>query len=786
VFECFFGGARGGGKTDAVLGDWAIHSDAYGSGAIGLMVRRSRTELMETFERAREICTKLEAHITYQPMRITMPNGARLTFAYLEQDRDAELYQGASFCVAVGTRIRMANGTLKAIETIQTGEIVATLEGPRRVIDTTKPYLAACVRALVRDASGVALGSQRHPIWHPVLTTSGLSLQRSSLTHGSVARPLPEAAFRGKPASGFARDASQEFPAWLAWKEDGYSDCIASEHAPRDDQRPVVLSVPVVLHAPLPPTSRQHAHDCRVPSTEYRSRGISAEQRQGLSQAIQLAHSDLLPVGGHAQLVQDCDAHFRPNDGSYGRSDFRIAQGLQDDYRSGHGSCDAQSRPGAKTDRDGIPLRGDVASTPRELPSDASDTIPGRSQPDQLWWEHPYTGEARCLVERVTTGTMEVRECGPAWVADLSVEGANHYISETGLVNKNTRVYVEEAGNFPSPGPIMKLMATLRSGTGVPVGLRLTGNPGGPGHQWVRARYIDPAPLGWQVLRDADGLERIYIPSRVGDNIYLGPDYVQRLKASGSPELVRAWLEGDWSVVSGAFFPEFSMERHVIAPRELPAHWARFRSFDWGSARPFSVGWWAVSDGSINSIARGALVRYREWYGMQPNQPNVGLRMTAEAIAAGILTREAGDGHLVGVADPAIFTEDGGPSIAQRMAMAGVIWRAADNKRVSGRGAMGGWDQVRHRLAGDGDGMPMLQMFSTCRDLIRTLPALQHDDARPEDVDTDAEDHAADECRYACMSRPWVRDAVKPKVADSWSRAFERANAEDVEGWRVA
>src|SRR5215475_10987357 len=180
-----------------------------------------------------------------------------------------------------------------------------------------------------------------------------------------------------------------------------------------------------------------------------------------------------------------------------------------------------------------------------------------------------------------------------------------------------TRVYVEEAGNFPSPAPIMKLMATLRSGAGVPGGMRLTGNPGGPGHQWLRSRYIDPAPLGWKVLTDQGGLERIYIPSRVADNKYLGADYVQRLKASGSPELVRAWLEGDWSVVSGAFFPEFSLDRHVIAPCVLPDHWPRFRSFDWGSARPFSCGWWAVSDGSLPSIARGALVRYREWYGMR-------------------------------------------------------------------------------------------------------------------------------------------------------------------------
>ena len=447
MFEVFFGGARGGGKSDAVLGEWAVHADQHGKDAIGLMIRRSRTELLELFERARTIYTKVGATFTVNPMRATMQNGARLTFAYLERDADAEVYQGASY----------------------------------------------------------------------------------------------------------------------------------------------------------------------------------------------------------------------------------------------------------------------------------------------------------------------------------------------------TRVYIEECGNFPSPGPILKLMATLRSGAGVPVGLRLTGNPGGPGHQWVRARYIDPAPQGWQRIKDEQtGLDRVYIPSRVGDNAYLGEDYVQRIKASGSPELVRAWLLGDWSVVSGAFFPEFSFDRHVIAPRELPAHWPRFRSFDWGSARPFACLWWAVSDGTMPGIARGCLVNYREWYGMKPGEPNVGLRMTADDVARGIRLREDGDPTMSGVADPAIFAEDGGPSLAQRMTAHGVVFRPADNKRVPSRGAMGGWDQVRARLIGDGDGYPMVLLFATSLDLIRTLPALQHDAARPEDVDSASEDHAPDSMRYAMMSRPWVRDVAKPVVTDTWARAFERAGREEVDDWRIA
>ena len=142
--------------------------------------------------------------------------------------------------------------------------------------------------------------------------------------------------------------------------------------------------------------------------------------------------------------------------------------------------------------------------------------------------------------------------------------------AENYMGHSYTRVYVEEIGNFPRPEPILKLMATLRSGSGVPVGFRATGNPGGPGHQWVKARYIDPAPGGWTVIRDrVTGLERIYIPSRVTDNKYLGGDYIQRLRGSGSETLVRAWLEGDWDAIEGAFFDCWS-QAIVIPPFAVP------------------------------------------------------------------------------------------------------------------------------------------------------------------------------------------------------------------------
>ena len=144
-------------------------------------------------------------------------------------------------------------------------------------------------------------------------------------------------------------------------------------------------------------------------------------------------------------------------------------------------------------------------------------------------------------------------------------------------------------------------------------------------------------------------------------------------------------------------------------------------------------------------------MRYREWYGCT-GRPGEGVRLDAEAVARGIVAREAGETIRLAVADPSIFSQNGGPSIAERMRRSGARFRPADNTRVGEAGAMSGWDQVRARITGSEAG-PMLAVFDTCRDFIRTVPVLQHDRLRREDLDTAAEDHIADETRYACLAR---------------------------------
>jgi hypothetical protein len=371
-----------------------------------------------------------------------------------------------------------------------------------------------------------------------------------------------------------------------------------------------------------------------------------------------------------------------------------------------------------------------------------------------------------------------------------------------------TWIGFDELTQWATLYPYRYLRTRLRSAHSVPTKrMRAASNPGGPGHAEVKAYFIDPAPHGFMPIKDAStGLERMFIPSRLENNVILtsrDPTYVDRVRGVGNANLVRALLEGDWSVIEGAFFTEWSAARHVLRPVELPEFWLRFRSGDWGSAKPYSFHWWAVAsddwqhpDGLI--IPRGAMIAYRELYGIKTKpdgtfEANVGVKETAEEVAKRILTlegaefdakgkmlREADEEIKYGVLDPAAFAEDGGPSIGERMAKVGVWFGKADNKRVATKGALGGHDQFRGRLKGDGDGRPMIYFFANCTHAIRTIPVLQHDAKHAEDVDTEMEDHAYDDCRYGAMSRPWVAKAPPPPVKD---RVRNPQTMDELEKW---
>lgn len=311
-------------------------------------------------------------------------------------------------------------------------------------------------------------------------------------------------------------------------------------------------------------------------------------------------------------------------------------------------------------------------------------------------------------------------------------------------------------------------------GEGTRCYIRATANPGGRGHGWVKERFITPAPpmtTVWQetelVLpnggRQVKRQGRVFVPSTVFDNRILmerDPDYAFRLSMLPEAEK-KALLYGDWDSFSGQVFTEWRNDpsgyesrrgSHVIAPFLVPRDWSLYRGFDFGYTRPFSVGWYAVD-------REGRVYRIRELYGCT-GTPNEGVRWEPARIARAIKEIEKDDPNLRGrpvrgIADPSIFDESRGESVAAMMEREGVYFDRGDNKRIAGK------MQLHHRLSFDGDGRPMLYVFSSCRSFIRTVPSLIYDSVNVEDIDTDGEDHIYDECRYVLMERPITPPTVK-------------------------
>lgn len=319
-------------------------------------------------------------------------------------------------------------------------------------------------------------------------------------------------------------------------------------------------------------------------------------------------------------------------------------------------------------------------------------------------------------------------------------------------------------------------------------------NPGSIGHAWVKAAFISPRPEMeiWRTPPEEGGMLRQFIPAKLSDNPHLTADdpmYENRLRGLGSSELVRAMLDGDWSIVAGQAFEKLNKSTHCLPPfpeNQPPRDWQICGSFDWGSSRPFSFGLWAVSNGNplpdnfgANAgriIRRGAIVRFSEWYGWNGKR-NEGLRLEVSEVARGIKQRCAGHRMAYIAADPSCWRVDGGPSHAELMLREGVVLRRADNSRHSG------YQAVRSRIAGDEDG-PMLYATENCHaGFWRTMPDIIMDEHDTEDVNTDNEDHCYDDVRYMAMSRPWMREVDKPKErVERWLR-FDN---DDDDSWRTA
>lgn len=326
----------------------------------------------------------------------------------------------------------------------------------------------------------------------------------------------------------------------------------------------------------------------------------------------------------------------------------------------------------------------------------------------------------------------------------------------------------DEVAEFTESQYLFLMLQNRTSDKEILTYIRSTANPGGVGHAWVKRRFIDsckPGIVHWFKKVDDEDIEcgkddplalsRAFIPATVYDNPALlegDPGYIRKLEASNEAER-RAFLLGDWDVFAGQYFTMWRKNRHII-DKEINREFNKFISLDYGYKAPSSVGWWQVDyDGGIH--------RYRELY-------KEGL--SYERLAETILEMTTDDEQIdYLVADPAIWGDRArhkdnlGESGAETMQNVFGHWTQiirADNNRLTG------WGRMKIMLDKD-----LLTVSPNCKDLIRTLPSMVHDDKKVEDLNTEGEDHAVDDVRYAVMSRPDTTEKAPP-ATKAWTEAW--------------
>ena len=300
----------------------------------------------------------------------------------------------------------------------------------------------------------------------------------------------------------------------------------------------------------------------------------------------------------------------------------------------------------------------------------------------------------------------------------------------------------------------------------------IASNPGGPGHNTLRMRFIDPAPAETVFVDKVTKRLAQFIPARMDDNKYIDQGYAETFNGL-SPEHARALREGDWDAVVGQALHTLKREVHMLRPFVPPRHWTRFMAIDWGSAAPFAVGWFTVSEGALlearegwpqRYLPHGAVILYAEWYGWN-GQPNKGLRWDARTVAKEIVAREKARNEPpldYRIGDSAMWAVTDGPSVADNMrdATSGVV-----SLRPATKSREGNYNEFLCRLAGSGNYMtngkegehPMFYATSDCTHFWRTVPVLMLDSTNPEKgPGENQEDHCYDFCSYGLRSRPYA------------------------------
>jgi hypothetical protein len=323
----------------------------------------------------------------------------------------------------------------------------------------------------------------------------------------------------------------------------------------------------------------------------------------------------------------------------------------------------------------------------------------------------------------------------------------------------------DQVEEFTEPQYLFLMAQCRTSNPKVKTYIRATANPGNVGHLWVKQRFIqnrEPFKIKYYKINidqfgnpsevettkdDKNSLSRCFIPAKVYDNPALmdnDPMYINRLKMLPDKEL-KALLEGNWDIFVGQYFTEWCPDDHICNPRALNTGFRKAISIDYGYSAPSAVLWYEID-------YDGKLTLYRELYVTQ---------MTYESLARKILELTSANEVIdYAVADPAIWGdrskvdatvgESGGETMANILG-GRILLQKADHNRITG------WGRCREFLQ-----KRQFEVFRTCHNFIRTIPAMIHDESRVEDLDKQGEDHCADSWRYMLMSRSSITDRPEP------------------------
>lgn len=333
-------------------------------------------------------------------------------------------------------------------------------------------------------------------------------------------------------------------------------------------------------------------------------------------------------------------------------------------------------------------------------------------------------------------------------------------------------VFDEETGKFNLPP--------------IPLEVFSTTNPYGPGHNWVKIRFIDSAPVGRVLITEVKAFDpatkqdvivrrkQVAIFGSYKENPYLDPIYVAELESITDPNKRAAWLEGDWDIVAGGAIDDVWRKHIHILPRfAVPGTWRVDRAIDWGSSHPCSLGWFAEAngeealiefdDGRVFSFCPppGSLIQIGEVYRTESPGSNKGLRESAATIAEHVINYEINllkQGWIEkqpwpGPADNQIrdVRESDVDTIEKKMADLGVRWESSDKSQGSRKNGLQVMrDMLEAAMKGD-ESRPHLYFMDNCRASVSLLPTLPRDEDDLDDVDTDAEDHGYDMVRYRVL-----------------------------------